>query len=47
MNFKIVFAKIKANATGAVLIGFLLLITISPDAKAWLLQQLVAYLRQK
>jgi thiol-disulfide isomerase/thioredoxin len=42
MNFKIVFAKIKANATGAVLIGFLLLITISPDAKAWLLQQLVA-----
>jgi thiol-disulfide isomerase/thioredoxin len=42
MNFKILFTKIKANATSIVLIGFLLLIMISPDAKAWLLQQLVA-----
>jgi len=42
MNFKIVFSKIRKNSISILLGGFLLLIVISPDAKVWLLQQLVS-----
>jgi thiol-disulfide isomerase/thioredoxin len=42
MNFKKIFAKIKKNWGSLLLITFLLIITISPDAKSWLLQRLVS-----
>lgn len=42
MNFKTLYSKIKKNGVSILLIGFLLLITISPNAKSWLLQQLVS-----
>lgn len=42
MDFKIIYNKIKKNGTSILLIGFLLLLTLSPDAKSWFLQQLLS-----
>jgi thiol-disulfide isomerase/thioredoxin len=42
MTFKEIYTKIKKNWGSLLLITFLLIITISPDAKSWLLQRLVS-----
>lgn len=42
MTFKKIYAKIKKSWGSLLLIAFLLIITLSPDAKSWLLQRLVS-----
>lgn len=42
MTFKTIYTALKKNAINILLAGFVLIIVFNPDAKSWLLQQLVS-----